>query len=120
MKTLKIVLALVGVIGLSAVAIGFAFAHYAGTPFDYMHNYSPETVDGDWWTEMREHMDARWSGIEDEAWFEDMTQYMEEHWIEVQNQPWYEQMTEYMEERGYGSYAGPGGFGRRGFGCWGW
>ena len=120
MKTLKIVLALVGVIGLAAVTIGFAFAHYTDTPFDYMHNYTTETVDGDWWTEMREHMEARWIGIEDEAWFEDMTQYMEEHWTEVQNQSWYDEMIEYLEERGYSSYAGPDGFRRRGFGCWGW
>ncbi len=120
MKNLKIVLAFAAIIGLAAVTIGLAFAHYSGTPFDYMHNYTTETVDGDWWTDMREHMEARWSGIEDETWFMEMTDYMEEHWTEVQNQPWHDEMVEYMEENGYHSYAGSGSFGRGGFGCWGW
>jgi len=69
---------------------------------------------------MREHREARWNGIEDETWFMEMTDYMEEHWTEVQNQPWYNEMIEYMEDNGYHSYAGPGSFGRGGFGCWGW
>ena len=49
---------------------------------------------------MREHMDARWIGLEDQEWFNDMTQYMEEHWTEVQNLPWFIQMLKYMESTG--------------------
>ena len=129
MKNTKIAIALVAVVGLVAVTVGLAFAHYFGAPYAPITGSSQENFDEDWWTEMREHMEARWSGIEDEEWFDDMIQYMEEHWNEVQNQPWFDEMIEYMEDRGYyhygyggdyGNYFGPGGFGRRGFGCWGW
>lgn len=120
MKTLKIILALSVVIGLIAVTVGLSFATFTGAPFDYMHGYVQNGINEDWWDEMLEHMEARWTGIEDEAWFDDMTQYMEEHYNEVQNQPWYDEMIEYMEENGYHSYAGPRSSGRGGFGCWGW
>lgn len=128
MKTLKIVIALAAVIGLATLTVGLTLAHYTNTPYDYMHSYVPE-ADEDWWTEMREYMEARWSGIEDEEWFDDMNEYMEEHWNEVQNQEWFNQMLEYMEEHGYhpygysnydDNYYGPRGYDRRGFGCWGW
>lgn len=121
MKTTKAALALIAVIGLSAIIAGLAYAHYT-TAF-------PPTTDNaeDWWNEMREHMEARWTGIEDEEWFDDMVQYMEEHWNEIKNQEWFNQMLQYMEENGYHPYGyrnfegtyGPRGYGR-GFGCWGW
>lgn len=127
MKNIKIAIALVAVVGLVAVTVGLAFAHYFGGPY-YLSTVSlQEGFDEDWWTEMREHMEARWSGLEDEEWFDEMTQYMEEHYNEVQSEPWFEEMLEYMEDRGYYGHAGygvnffgSGGFGRRGFGCWGW
>lgn len=129
MKTLKILLALTAVIGLVAVTIGVSFAHYTGTPFDSTTGSIRDTFDEDWWTRMREYMEARWNGIEDETWFSDMRQYMEEHWNEIQNQEWFNQMLEYMEEQGhyhYGyrhyeeNYPGLRSSGQRGFGCWGW
>ena len=128
MKNIKIALALLAVIGLVAITIGLGFAHYFGTPYDSTAGLS-ESFDEDWWTEMREHMEARWSGVEDEEWFDDMTQYMEEHWNDLQSQDWFEEMLHYMEDRGYyhygprgygGSYFGSGGFSGRGFGCRGW
>ena len=129
MEKLKIALALVAVIGLVAVTVGLSFAHYIGTPFNTTTGSLQDTFDKDWWTEMREHMEARWFGIEDEEWFDDMTQYMEEHYDEFRNQEWFDQMLEYMEDRGYyhygygnynDNYYGPRSSGRRGFGCWGW
>ena len=127
MEKLKIALALVAVIGLVAVTVGLSFAHFVGTPYTTTTGSLQETFDEDWWTEMRAYMEARWTGIEDEEWFDDMTQYMEEHYNEVQSEPWFEEMLEYMEDRGYyvhrgygGNFFGSGGFGRRGFGCWGW
>lgn len=127
MKTLKIALALAAITVIVNLAIGLSLAHYTDTPVDYMHGYLPETENENWWTEMREHMEARWTGIEDEEWFDDMAQYMEEHWNEVQNQEWFNQMLEYMQEHGYypnyinyGDYYGPRGYGRGGFGCWSW
>ena len=128
MKTIKIALALIAVIGLSAIITGLAFGHYTRTnPFAPATINAEETFDEDWWTQMREHMEARWSGIEDEEWYHDMTEYMEEHWNEVQNQEWLNQMLEFMEEKGYNhyryrnyedNYYGPRYYGRRG--CWGW
>jgi hypothetical protein len=126
MKTTRIALALIAVIGLSAIIAGLAFAQYTRT-FATATGNIQETFDEDWWTEMREHMQARWYGIEDEEWFNDMNQYMQEHWNEVQNQEWFNQMLEYMQEHGYHSYGynnyqdyhGPRSYGR-GFGCWGW
>jgi hypothetical protein len=129
MEKLKIALALIAVIGLVVVTVGLSFAHYIGTPFSTTTGSLQDTYDEDWWTEMREHMEARWSGIEDEEWFDDMTQYMEEHYDEVRSQNWFDQMLEYMEDRGYyhygytdnnDNYYGPRSSGRRGFGCWGW
>jgi hypothetical protein len=129
MKTWKIALAFTAIIGLATFAIGLTLAHYTNTPFDYAHSYVSDAESEDWWTEMREYMEARWNGIEDEEWFDDMTQYMEEHWEEVQNQDWFNQMLEYMEEQGYhpygysnyeDNYYGPRYYGRRGFACWGW
>ena len=126
MKATKIALALIAVIGLSAIITGLAFAHYTKAFVPATGN-AEEPFDEDWWTEMREHMEARWSGIEDEEWFDDMNEYMEEHWNEVQNQEWFNQMLEYMEEQGYNHYGyrnyednyyGFRGYGRRG--CWGW
>lgn len=126
MKTLKIALAFAAVIGLAAFSIGLTLAHYTNTPYDYNYTSVPE-ADEDWWTEMREYMEARWSGIEDEEWFDDMAQYMEAHWNEVQNQEWFNQMLEYIGEHGYqhygynsydGNYYGPRSYGRS-FGCWG-
>jgi hypothetical protein len=129
MKTLKIVLALTAVIGLVAVTIGLSFAHYTGIPVDTTTNTVHDTFDENWWTNIREYMEAKWNGIEDEAWFNEMTQYMEEHYNEVQNQEWFNQMLEYMEDQGYyrhggsnfdDNYFGSRNSGRRGFGCWGW
>ena len=129
MKNTKIAIALVAIVGLVTLTAGLAFAHYFGGPYNPITGSLQESFDEDWWTEMKEHMEARWSGIEDEEWFDDMTQYMEEHWHEVQNQEWFEEMLQHMEDRGYynygfrgygGSYFGSGGFGRRGFGCRGW
>ena len=140
MKTLKIVLALAAVIGLVTVTVGLSFAHYTGTipfnpttntgtPFDPTPRSVQDTFDQDWWTRMREYMEARWTGIEDETWFNEMTQYMEEHYNEVLSQEWFDQMLEYMEDRGYYNYGpsnyannnyGPNNYGRRGHGCWGW
>ena len=91
MKTLKIVLALTAVIGLVAVTIGLSFAHYTGIPVDTTTNTVHDTFDENWWTNIREYMEAKWNGIEDEAWFNEMTQYMEEHYNEVQNQEWFNQ-----------------------------
>ena len=78
---------------------------------------------------MREHMEARWEGIEEDTWYNEMIQYMEEHWNEIQNQEWFSEMLEYMEEHGlyrhsyrqYEEYH-PSFRSRnqRGFGCWGW
>ena len=134
MKTLKIALALTAIIGLTALTVGLALAHYTNTP--YNKTAIPQAEEN-WWTQMREYMEARWNGIEDQEWFSDMTQYMEEHWNEVQNQEWFNQMLQYMQEHGYqpygygpyeygpygynnyDSYYGPRSYGR-GFGCRGW
>jgi hypothetical protein len=133
MKTLKIALALAAVIGLATFTAGLALAHFTNTPYNYNTTAVPEAQTGDWWTQMREYMEARWTGIEDEEWFDDMAQYMQEHWNEVQNQTWFKQMLQYMQEHsyqpygyqhygynGYGNYYyGSRGYGR-GFGCMGW
>jgi len=141
MKTLKIVLALAAIIGLTTFTVGLTLANYANTPYN---NTTVPVADENWWNQMRQYMEARWQGIEDEEWFNDMTQYMEEHWNEVQNQSWFNQMIEYMQEHGYqpygnqpygygpyqygpysynnyNGYYGPRSYGR-GFGCrgWGW
>jgi hypothetical protein len=126
MKTLKIVLALAAIIGLATFTVGLTLANYTNTPYNYNNTAVPQ-ADEDWWTQMQEHMQARWYGIEDEEWFNDMNQYMQEHWNEVQNQSWFNQMLEYMQEHGYHPYGynnyqdyyGPRSYGR-GFGCWGW
>ena len=126
MKTLKIALVLTAIVGLTALTVGLALAHYANTPYNYNNTATPQAEEN-WWNQMREYMEARWQGIEDQEWFNDMTQYMEEHWNEVQNQEWFNQMLQYMEEHGYHPYGfenfegtyGPRGYGR-GFGCWGW
>ncbi len=134
MEKIKIVIALVAVVGLVAVTVGLAFAHYFGGPYNPIIGSVQDGFDEDWWTEMRAYMEARWSGIEDKEWFDDMIQYMEEHYNEVRDQAWFDQMLEYMEDRGFyhpgyrgyeGNYFGPGYYGprssgRRGFGCWGW
>ena len=128
MKTLKIALASAAVIGIVlTLTAGLSLAYYINTPYQHTNSYASEAEGKDWWNEMQEHMEARWTGIEDEEWFNDMTQYMEEHWNEVQNQEWFNQMLQYMEEHGYHPYGfenfegtyGPRGYGR-GFGCWGW
>jgi len=129
MEKIKIGLALAAVIGLITLTVGLSFAHYTGiAPFDTTTTNVQDTFDEEWWTNMRESMEARWGGIEDEAWFNEMVQYMEEHYNEVQSQEWFNQMLEYMEDRGYyhfdagnydANYFGPGNSGRRGFGCWG-
>ena len=82
MKTLKIAIILTTVIALATVTIGLTLAHNFGSEgfFGGMMGYTTHTGDEDWWTEMREHMEGRWTGIEDEEWFDDMTAYMEEHW----------------------------------------
>jgi len=141
MKTLKMTLALVAIIALATFTVGLTLAHYTNTPDNYNNSVIPQ-ADEDWWTQMRQYMEARWRGIEDEEWFNDMAQYMEEHWKEVQNQAWFNQMLEYMQEHsyqpygnqpyghgpyqygpyGYNSYDnhyGPRSYGR-GFGCRGW
>jgi len=118
MEKIKIVILLTAVIALGTAAIGFTFAtafndnHFFGG----MMGYTTFADEGDWWTEMREHMHGQWIGIEDEAWFDDMTQYMEEHWADVENQEWFDSMVEYMQEHGHYGY-GHMGFGSRGFGC---
>lgn len=121
MKTLKIALALTAIISLIAVTAGLSLAHYNNTPFYPMHDYTSETFDENWWTEMREHMQEHWTGIENEEWFDDMTQYIEEHWNEVQSQPWFDEMLEYMEEHSHYGFGHRGfghmGYGVRGFGC---
>ena len=136
MKTLKIALALAGIIGLTTFAIGLALAHYTNTPYTYSNTAVP-VGDEDWWNQMQEYMKARWNGIEDQEWFDDMNQYMQEHWNEVQSQSWFNPMIEYMQQQGYepycyepygyqpygtssyeGYYYGPS-YGR-GFGCMGW
>jgi hypothetical protein len=143
MKTLKIALALVAVIGLTTLTVGLAVAHFTNTPYNYNNTAIPQAQTGDWWNQMREYMEARWTGIEDEEWYNDMVQYMEEHWNEVQNQTWFNQMLQYMQEHGYQPYGyqpygyqpygyqpygyngydnyyyGSRGYGR-GFGCMGW
>ena len=129
MEKTKIAIVFVAVIGVFTLTVGLAFAHYFRTPYNPSTGSYQESIDEEWWTEMREHMENRWSDIENEKWFNEMVQYMEEHWDEVQNQPWFEEMIEYMEERGYyhygyreddGNYFGSRPYGRRGFGCWGW
>ena len=72
MQTLKIALALTAVIGLATLTVGLALAHFTYTPYNYNNTAVPETQTGDWWTQMREYMEARWNGIEDEEWFDDM------------------------------------------------
>ncbi len=122
MKTLKIVLALAAVVGFVALTIGVSFAHYTGAPPGTTTGQIHDTVGEDWWIKMREHMEARWYGIEDETWYDEM-----------HDQEWFNEMLEYMEERGYyhhrynnydenhyyDNYYGYGSYGRRGFGCWG-
>jgi len=123
MKTLKIVLALAAVIGIVTLTVGLTLAHYNNAPYDYTNSAENEG----WWAQMREYMNARWTGIEHEEWFDDMDEYMEEHWNEVQNQEWFNHMLEYMEEQGYDhyryrnyedNYYGLKGYSGRG--CWGW
>jgi hypothetical protein len=142
-KTLKIVLALAAVIGLTTFTVGLALANFTSTPYSYNNTAVPEAQTNDWWNQMREYMEAKWTGIEDEEWYDDMVQYMEVHWNEVQNQAWFNQMLQYMQEHGYDPYCygpygygphgyepygynnfdscyyGPRGYGR-GFGCMGW
>jgi hypothetical protein len=134
MKTLKIALALVAVIGLVAITVGVSFALFTGTPVDYGRIYVQNGLDEDWWVEMRDYMETRYRGIEDEPWFDDMFEYARGHWDEVQGQEWFDEMIDYIDEntrnnsrfRGYDEgYFGPeryGGYysGRRGFGCMGW
>jgi hypothetical protein len=129
MKTLKILLALSAIIGLVAVTMGVTFAHYTGVPSDVTTGTIQERFEEDWWLRMREHMEARWEGIEDESWYNDMIQYMEDHWTEIHNQEWFNEMLEYMEEHGHYNYRyrnyeedypGFGSYGGRGFGCRGW
>lgn len=129
MKTLNILLAFTAVIGLIAITIGVTFAHYTGTPFDVTTGTTQEPFEDDWWLRMREHMEARWEGIEDEAWYNEMIKYMGEHWNEIQNQEWFNEMLEYMEENGnfnhryrnyYENYPSYGSSIGRGFGCRGW
>jgi hypothetical protein len=134
MQTLKIALALAAIIGLTTLTVGLALAHYTNTPY----NNTVPVADEDWWTQMQEYMESRWSGIEDQEWFDDMNQYMQERWTEVQNQTWFNQMLQYMQDHGYqpycyepygyepygysnyeDNYYGPRGYGR-GFGCRGW
>ena len=121
MKNLKIIIIATTIAVLAVATIGVALAQNFGNPayFGGMMGYSTSNSDDEWWTEMREHMEARWTGIEDEEWFDDMTAYMEEHWTEVENQPWFDSMVEYMEENGHYGF-GHNGFSQRGFGCWGW
>jgi hypothetical protein len=128
MKTLKIVLALAAIIGLTTFTVGLALANFTNTPNNYENTAVPQAQTEDWWNQMQDYMEARWNGIEDQEWFDDMAQYMETHWNEVQNQTWFNQMLQYMQEHGYGPYGyngydnyyyGPRGYGR-GFGCMGW
>ena len=121
MKTLKITIILTAVVALATVTIGLTLAHNFGSEgfFGGMMGYTTPTEDEAWWTEMREHMEGRWTGIEDEEWFDDMTAYMEDHWVEVENQPWFDSMVEYIEENGHYGF-GHNGYSLRGFGCWGW
>ena len=129
MKTLKILFALSAIIGLVAFIIGVGFAHYAGIPSGVTVGTIQEQFKEDWWLRMREHMEARWEGIEDETWYNEMLQYMEENWNEIQSQEWFNEVLEYMEEhrhynyryRNYEeTYPSYGSFGGRGFGCRGW
>ena len=131
MKTTRIAIALVAVVGLSAIIVGLAFAHYSrNSPFSPATGNIAENFDENWWTEMEEYMEARWQRIEDEEWYDDMVQYMKEHWNEVQNKEWFNQMIEYMENQGYSHFYGyrnydsnyysPRNYGGRGFGCRGW
>lgn len=115
MKTLKIALALAAIIGLTTLTVGLALANFTNTPNNYNNTTVPR-VNDDWWTQMREYMEARWNGIEDQEWFDDMAQYMETHWNEVQNQTWFNQMLQYMQEHGYEPYCyGPYGYGPYGY-----
>ena len=131
MKTTKIAIALIAVVGLSSIIVGLAFAHYSRTsPFAPAAGNIAENFDDNWWIKMEEYMEARWQGIEDEEWYDDMVQYIKEHWNEVQNQEWFNQMIEYMENKGYSRFYGsrnydsnyysPRNYGGRGFGCRGW
>ena len=129
MKNTKIAIALIAAVGLVALTSGLVFAHYFTGPHNPLTDSLHESINEDWWTEIREHMEARWSGIEDEQWFDDMLEYMEEHWSEVQNQSWFEEMVEYMEDKGYYHYGYRGynsnyydhrSYRGRGFGCLGW
>ena len=141
MKTLKIALALAAIIGLTTFTVGITLAHYTNTPYNSNNTAVPQ-ADEDWWSQMQDYMQARWTGIEDQAWFDNMTQYMQTHWNEVQNQTWFNPMLQYMQEHGYqvsnnqpygyqpygsepycygdsyGNYYAPS-YGR-GFGCGGW
>lgn len=127
---MKIALAFAAITAIVAVAIGLTFAQYTNKPYAITQNQAQDSINQDWWVRMRNYMEAKWVGIEDEEWFDNMNQYMEEHWNEVQNQEWFNQMLEYMQEHshyhnyGYGDngyyYVGPRGYGGRGFGCRGW
>jgi len=94
MKTLKTLLALSATIGLIAFIIGVGFAHYAGIPPGVTAGTIQEQFEEDWWLRMREHMEARWEGIEDETWYNEMLQCTEENWNEIQSQEWFNEMLE--------------------------
>ena len=123
MKKVKIGVAVTALAVISTLAIGLAFAHYLGNPYNsgYSKDYANSVVEQEWWDEMRRRMKYRFEGIEDEEWFDDMLAYKEGHWNEVQDQEWFHQMREYIEENRFSRYYnGNGGYygGKRC--CWGW
>ena len=112
-----------------AITIGVTFGHYTATPYGSGSGPLEESFEEDWWPRMREHIKARWEGIEDETRYDEMIQHMKEQWNEIQSQDWFNEMLEYMEEHGcyhhgyrqYEEYH-PGFISRnqRGYGCRGW
>ena len=112
MKSLKLILIVTTIAVLAVATIGVAVAHNYGTTPYYggMMGYQTPYEDGDWWTEMREHMDDHWDEVQNEEWFNDMRAYMDEHVEDLETQDWFDEMTQFMEDqredyqydRGYG------------------
>jgi len=133
MKNLKIMLiaTTIAVLGVATVGLALAASYNNSPYYGGMMGYSTPTTDDDWWievqehmedrwsqigdedwwTEMREHMDDHWNEVQDEEWFNDMRTYMEEHFEEVENQPWFDEMTAYMDQQNFANNY------RFGYGC---
>ena len=78
MKKTKIARGLLASVGLVGLTAGLALSHYFKEPHNPITGSLNESFDEDWWTEIRERIEANWSGVEDEQWFEEILEYMED------------------------------------------